>query len=151
MSDTAQLVSRDDVAADFGAMFAGALPDHVIDQAVSHIAAAPLAATTASYSAKGSIASVIVWMKCQCTISGGKTFDGSSWGITFPGGGALMGDVYTDDLQALYANTQSFALVATPVYTSFVFFDGNSNTLGSFQAGSVSTVAGTGGGGGSWS
>lgn len=151
MSDSVETASRADVAADFASHFDGTLPDHVVANAVAHLQSAPLAATTTAYPANGSIASIVIWMKCQCTITGGKTFDGSSWGIAFPGGGALIGDVYTDDLAALYANTQSFALAATPVYTSFVFFDGNHNSLGSFQAGSVSTVAGTGGGSGSWS
>lgn len=144
---------RGQMAEDFRNMFAGKLPEAVIESAVAQIHGAPkasLAATTSSYSANGSIAALLIWMRCQCTINGGKTFTGDSWGIAFPGGGALFGDVYTSDLNALYANTKSFALVATPVYTSFTFFDGNSNSLGTFQAGSVSVTAGTGGGSGSW-
>lgn len=145
-------LDRSSIASDFASRMAGILPSNVLAGAKAALASQPLvAAANTAYPANGSIAAVVIWTKCQCTIKGGKTFDGSSWGIAFPGGGALFGDVYTDDLNALYANTRSFAMVATPVYTSFVFFDGNHNTLGSFQAGSISVTAGTGGGSGSWS
>jgi hypothetical protein len=90
-------------------------------------------------------------MKCQCNITNGKSFNGTSWGIAFPGGGALFGDVYTDNIALLYSNTTNFAFTATPLYTAFYFKDANGNVLGHFQAGSVSTVAGAGGGDGSWS
>lgn len=157
MSSVAETTIRTQIAEDFGKLFEGKLPPEAIRSAVALISQAPKGAlalsSTSSYPANGSIASAVIWMKCQCVITspGGKTFNGSSWGISFPGGGALFGDVYTSDLDALYANTKSFALAATPVYTSFTFFDGSSNALGSFQAGSVSTVSGTGGGSGSWS
>jgi Rhodococcus equi virulence-associated protein len=150
MSSSVESIDRATIAEDFRGQFADTLPAEVIDSAAAHLESAPQAAT-ASYPAKGSIASMIVWMRCECRVDGGKQFTGDSWGISFPGGGALFGDVYTDDLNALYANTRSFALAATPVYTSFVFFDDNHSPLGSFQAGSVSTVSGTGGGKGGWS
>lgn len=117
--------------------------------AASEARAVEAVAATA-YPATGSVASVVFWMKWQVQCQG-KTFNGDSWGIAFPGGGALFGDVYTDNLNALFANTRSFAFTATPVYTAVYFFDGSSNLLGTFQAGSVSTVTGTGGGSGSWS
>jgi hypothetical protein len=136
------------LAEDFKTAFKGKVGDEVIASVGAKLSSAALT----SYPANGSIASIVIWMKCQCTVkNGGKTFNGNSWGIAFPGGGALIGDVYTDDINALYANTVSFALTATPVYTAFYFFDKNHNSLGSFQAGSVSTVGGTGGGSGSWS
>ena len=104
-----------------------------------------------AYPAHGSVASLVFYLKVQVVINDGKTFDGDAWGLAFPGGGALFGDVYTDDLNALYSNTVSFAITATPVYTAVYFFDGGSSLLGHFQAGSVSTVGGSGGGKGSWS
>lgn len=155
MATVEQPDNRSIIAGDFAKQFAGKLPPEAIASAVAVIRGAPKgaqASSTSSYPANGSIASVVIWMKCQCTIKNdGKTFDGDSWGISFPGGGALFGDVYTSDLSALFANTKTFALAATSVYTSFTFFDGHANALGSFQAGSVSTVNGTGGGDGSWS
>lgn len=111
-----------------------------------------LQAATA-YGASGSIASLIFYVSAQCTVNGGKTFNGSAWGVSFPGGGALFGDVYLNEassLDDLYARTSSFTFTATPVYTAYYFYDGNAY-LGSFQAGSVSTATGVGGGSGSWS
>ena len=109
------------------------------------------AAADTGYSANGSVWSAVIYMGWQVQVSGGKTFNGRSWGIAFPGGGALFGDVYTDDIDALYANTETFAFTATPVYTALYFFDSDHSLLGHFQAGSVSTVTGTGGGSGGWS
>lgn len=112
-----------------------------------------LKAATA-YSANGSLASLIFYVKAQCHINGGKTFDGSAWGVSFPGGGALFGDVYLADnvtLEQLYSKTGSFKYYGTPVYTAFYFYDSKDNLLGHFQAGSVSTVVGGGGGAGRWS
>ena len=144
-------MDADTLANDFKSMHGDTLPKEVIDKVVDAIHNQPLsAAATSSYGANGSLASLVIYMKAQCNVDNGKTFDGDSWGIAFPGGGALFGDVYTDDIDGLYANTHSFAFTATPVYTAFYFFDKHSNPLGSFQAGSVSTVGGTGGGKGHW-
>ena len=108
--------------------------------------------TQASYPATGSVASLIFYMKFQVQIkNGGKTFNGHAGSIGSPGGGALIGDVYTDDINRLYRDTVSFEFQATPVYLSILYFDGSSNLLGHFQAGAVSTVGGVGGGSGSWS
>jgi len=154
MTETVTEIDRDQVASDFRELFANQLPQEAIDNVAAHLASAPkaslAAAATTAYPATGSIASLILYTKCQCTIKGGKTFDGSTWGVAFPGGGALFGDVYTDDINKMYSKTSSFALAATPVYTSFIFMDDSGNALGSFQAGSVSTVTGTGGGSGHW-
>ncbi len=139
-------VSKEELAQEYASLVEGKVPQNTINSGVQ-----VLAAQTTAYPANGSIASMIIYMKCQCTIKGGKTFDGDAWGISIPGGGALMGDVYTDNINALYANTTNFDLIATSVYTTFIFKDKNGNVLGSFQAGSVSTVNGTGHGSGSWS
>jgi Rhodococcus equi virulence-associated protein len=144
-SETAT-VSGEQISKDVSSLLQGKVQQSSIDSSVQ-----VLASSNTAYGANGSIASLIFYMKCQCTINGGKTFNGSAWGVSFPGGGALFGDVYTSDINALYANTVSFTLVCTPVYTTFIFNDVNGNALGSFQAGSISTVSGTGGGSGSWS
>lgn len=107
-----------------------------------------------SYGAEGSLTSLIISMKAQCHIFDGQTFDGFAWGFSFPGGGALFGDVYlvgVSTLDELYERTTNFKFSATPVYTAFYFLDSNAVLLGHFQAGSVSTVFGVGGGSGSWS
>lgn len=107
-----------------------------------------------AYPANGSLASLLFYVKAQCNINGGKSFNGSAWGVAFPGGGALFGDVYlagASDLNQLYSRTGSFKFTATPVYTAFYFYDSQDTLLGHFQAGSVSIVTGGGGGAGGWS
>lgn len=142
------VVDLNAVAQDFKKQYSNHLEEPQMQEAVTAIQAS--AANTA-YAANGSVASLIFYMKFQVSVKGGKTFNGNAGGIAVPGGGALFGTVYTDDINALYNNTKSFQFTCTPVYTSLVFFDGNSKVLGTFQAGSVSTVTGTGGGSGSWS
>jgi hypothetical protein len=88
---------------------------------------------------------------CDWNHKGGES---KSWTLTETQAGshgALFGDVYTDHLPNLYANTVSFEFQGTNVYLSILFFDGNSNLLGNFQARAVSTVTGIGGGSGHWS
>ncbi|WP_371682978.1 VapA/VapB family virulence-associated protein [Flavobacterium sp. H122] len=143
-----QEVSKEIIAHDFHVAMKGKLEDAAIESAKKQI----LKAATQSYPARGSVASFMFYLQFQIEIqNGGKTFNGKAGGLTTPGGGALYGDVYTDDINRLYANTVSFQFNCTPVYTSLLFFDGNSNLLGHFQSGSVSTVLGVGGGSGSWS
>jgi hypothetical protein len=145
MSST-EVVSKDKIANDFSDNWEGKLEQEKIDGAVQSIQAAQT-----SYPAHGAIVSMIFYLKFQVTVDGGKQFNGNAGGASTPGGGALFGDVYTDDIDALYKNTVSFQFTATPVYLSLLFFDGNSHLLGHFQCGAVSTVAGIGGGSGSWS
>ena len=144
------------LANDFKAGAKGTLSDDAVKRAASvleKVTPEQLQAATA-YGANGSLASLVFYVKAQCNINGGKSFNGSAWGVSFPGGGALFGDVYlagASSLSDLYARTTSFTFTATPVYTAFYFYDSKENLLGHFQAGSVSTVTGTGGGSGSWS
>lgn len=136
------------IAENFTKSMQGKLEQHQIDAVTTS-----LMATSASYPAKGSVASLIFYLKFQVKVSasGGKEFNGNAGGASTPGGGALFGDIYTDDLDALYSKTKSFEFQSTPVYLSILFFDGSSNLLGHFQCGAVSTVVGVGGGSGSWS
>lgn len=148
--------SANQLAEDFKASFAGKISDAALKsslQGIEKITATQLKAATA-HSANGSLASLILYVKAQCNINGGKSFNGSAWGASFPGGGALFGDVYLADgvsLDQLYSKTGSFKFTATPVYTAFYFYDSKDKLLGHFQAGSVSTVTGVGGGAGGWS
>lgn len=139
-------VSKEIIAHDFKNSLHGKMEDAQLEKATNTILT-----TANSYPATGSVASLVFYLQFQVNIKGGKTFDGKAGGISSPGGGALFGDVYTDDLNALYANTVSFAFQSTPVYLSIQFFDKHSHLLGHFQCGAVSTVIGTGGGAGSWS
>jgi hypothetical protein len=135
------------IAADFATRMQGKMDTETINNSV-----ASLKATTQAYPATGSVASLIFYLKFQVSVkNGGKTFNGDAGGISSPGGGALFGDVYTDDINRLYRDTTAFEFQGTPVYLSILFFDKNSNLLGHFQAGAVSTVLGVGGGSGKWS
>ena len=103
-------------------------------------------------SANGSVMSAIFYFQFQLECAG-KTFNGKGGGFSSPGGGALFGDVYCENMPAfetLFRDTVSFQFNCTPVYTSLLFFNSSSQLLGHFQSGSVSTVLGVGGGSGSW-
>ena len=140
------MTSKEALGEDLRASLQGVLEPSAVDSAVQS-----LVATSTKYSANGSVASMIFYLRYRVDVSSGKTFEGQAGGISSPGGGALYGDIYTDDINRLYRDTVSFQFNATPVYTNLNFFDSHSNFLGSFQSGSVSTVLGTGGGKGSWS
>lgn len=146
-AEVQQEVSKEIIAHDFHVAMDGKLDADLIASGKKTIVE-----TTTSYPARGSSVSMIFYLQFQVIIqNGGKTFDGKAGGISTPGGGALFGDVYTDDINRLYKDTVSFQFTSTPVYLSIVFFDSNGNVLGTFQCGSVSTVTGVGGGSGKWS
>ncbi|MEO5928291.1 MAG: VapA/VapB family virulence-associated protein [Candidatus Kapaibacterium sp.] len=135
------------IATDFATTMQGKLDSETINNVVTS-----LKTTAQAYPANGSVASFIFYLKFQVSVkNGGKTFNGDAGGLTTPGGGALFGDVYTDDINRLYKDTTAFEFQGTPVYLSILFFDKNSNLLGHFQAGAISTVIGVGGGSGKWS
>lgn len=144
------------LADDFKENYTGELNEDAVNHIVEglkKITASKLKTAT-SYPAHGSLYSIIFYIGVQCTINGGKTFDGKAWGASTPGGGALYGDVYLENastLDELYTRTSDFTFVAAIAYTTVIFLDSNATVLGHFQAGSVSTVAGSGGGSGSWS
>jgi hypothetical protein len=154
MNDTTKIANQ--LIEDFNTHFAGTISKNALNSTVAYlegITEEQLKAAT-SFSANGSLASLLFYVKATCQINGGKLFNGSAWGVSFPGGGALFGDVYLADgvaLSQLYDKTGSFKFYATPVYTAFYFYDSGDNLLGHFQAGSVSTVTGGGGGAGGWS
>ncbi|HEY0555653.1 MAG TPA: VapA/VapB family virulence-associated protein [Thermoanaerobaculia bacterium] len=148
--------SSNQLADNFKEQLTGKLSEDVVRRTVESlekITESQLKAATA-HAATGALASLIFYVKGQCTIRGGKSFNGSAYGASSPGGGALFGDVYlagASTLDQLYRQTTDWAFTAEIAYTAFYFFDSNGNLLGHFQAGSVSTVAGSGTGSGSWS
>lgn len=150
------ILNQANIATDFKSIHGNSMGEAKLAETMNHlqdISIATLKSAT-SFSANGSLASLILYVKAQCNINGGKSFNGSAWGISFPGGGALFGDVYlagSFTLEQLYSKTGSFKFTATPVYTAFYFYDSSDTLLGHFQAGSVSTVFGGGGGAGGWS
>lgn len=141
-------IDLDTVANDFRDKWNGILPAEKLEHAIDL-----LTSDSTAYPADGEIVSLIFYLKFRVDIKedGGKSFNGNAGGASTPGGGALFGNVYTDDLDALYANTVSFEFQATSVYLSILFFDSDSHLLGHFECGALSTVNGVGGGSGSWS
>jgi hypothetical protein len=140
------------IADDFRALASGvgALDETKIDQIVE-----TLLTEQDAFPANGELVSMIFYLKFKVWLTNPEpgdrpTFNGSGGGISSPGGGALFGDVYTDDLGLLTSDTVSFEFNLTPAYSSLLFFDSDSHLLGNFESASVSTVLGVGGGSGSW-
>lgn len=135
------------VAHDFLVAMHGKLEQDKIDAAID-----TLKADRAAYPATITFSGLVFYSTVQVSITGGETFRGTMGGLTRPGGGvAVDATVYTDDLDALYANTVSFQCNATPIYFSILFFDEQNNLLGSCQAAGIFTTVGVGGGKGEWS
>jgi Rhodococcus equi virulence-associated protein len=139
-------VSKEILAHDFMVAAHGKMEPEQITATMSAIAN-----HSGKFSATGNVISAIFYLEFRVFVSGGKNFFGRGGGLSFPGAGQLLGDVYTDDLDRLYRDTVSFQFNATPVYLSILFFDNQTNLLGHYQAGAVSIVTGIGGGTGSWS
>lgn len=103
-----------------------------------------------AYPVTGSVASRIFYLQFQLDVADGMTFDGDAGGAASPGGDALSGRLYTEDLERLYRDTVSFEYQSMPIYLSILFFDRNNTLLGHFMSGAVSIVTDIGGGKGSW-
>lgn len=137
---------REAMARDFREKLSDVMEPAKLDAVVSHLSTAEQ-----SFSITGSILSLVFYLRVQIQMPDGTVFTGNAGGIAAPGGGALIGTVYTNDLARLYRDTTSFVLSETPLYTAIVFFDSDHNTLGSCQASALSTsIAGIVGGTGSW-
>lgn len=134
------------IAIDFENKYRGKMDDNEIKETTSKILK-----SKNSYSATGSIAGGIVYVDVSVSLKDTKgEFKGHDWGPFSPGAGALFGDVYTDDLDALLKDTITNEVNAIAVYTSILFFGPNRKFLGHFQSGGVSTILGFGSGSGKW-
>lgn len=146
MSENKKL--NEQIAQDFYNNFKGKLEDAELDQVVQEIKC-----TENKYHTQGSLIGMVVYFRVTvgAYFDVKKQFTGDGGGVVMPGTQALIGDLYTNDLEKLYRDTVSFEVNATPVYTSVLFFDKSSHLLGHFQAAAVSTpTGGIGGGKGSW-
>jgi hypothetical protein len=103
---------------------------------------------TRKESATGNVASAIFYLRFYVK-SAGHVFQGNAGGISTPGGGALFGDLYIND-ESIFEKTTNFEFNAASAYCSLLFFDNSHNLLGHAEFGGVSTIAGIGGGTGSW-
>jgi hypothetical protein len=143
---SAEAASKEMIANNFGTTWEGKL-----DQEKIEAAARSIQATDTSYPARGSVVNRVFYSIWKLAVDGGKTFTGEAGGEGDPADWSFVGDVYTNDINALYSNTVSFEVNLTPVYMSMLFFDGDSNLLGHFQGGAGLALMGVVAGKGSWS
>jgi hypothetical protein len=107
---------------------------------------------TNKYPATGSFVSAVIYYHFWVNLTDqNKQFNGNAGGVGVPGGGAMVGDVYTDDLDRLIKETKNFQFGTTPLYFELTFFTDGHDYLGTFQAGGIGIALGTGGGNGKWS
>jgi hypothetical protein len=116
-----------------------------MDQGLIQLAKNIILGRTTSYSAEVSFD-----LNFEININNGKSFYVTDLGNLVSDGGIFLGDVYTDDLNRLYSDTVSFEFKNTAIYLCLIFFDRNSNNLGTFKCGAFSSAASTGVGFGTW-
>ena len=142
---------REQMINDLENTYRGQVEDEKLDETI-----ASLKAASTRYNATGSIIGAFFYTRITAQITDGaypkyrKTFTGNGGGIAFPGAAALVGHIYTDSVEKMYAETKRFQITFAPAYTYILFLDENSKVVGHFQAGSVSTTAGIAGGTGEW-
>lgn len=98
------------------------------------------------YPATGNIEGGIVYARLNVEVKGGQKCGSDVWGAFTPGAGALIGDIYTSDIDTLYRDTVSCEVNATPLYVNVNFINAKTQIIGSFQAGGISTIVGVGAG-----
>jgi hypothetical protein len=133
------------VAKELAGALQGKLPQDKLDATL-----AALKAPATTYPCIATIICLIFYMRVAIAITGGKSFSGNAGGICLPPGGTGGGQVYTNDINKLYKDTVSFALVTAAAYLHVTFYDKDSNILGTAECGGAYTAGATGGTG-SWS
>lgn len=137
-------ISKQIIAHDLVKTLTGKLDDEIIKTINSKI---QLPSTL--YPATFRIINTGIYSEIEVAIVNGKTFKGNS-GIFTPFNGVVQGQVTTNNINILYANTVSMMINFTPVYMGISFFDKDSNFLGMFMGTAVATIIGVGGGKGAW-
>jgi hypothetical protein len=143
-----KMLIRKAFISDYRAAMNGKMDNEKLEKSVNYL----LKDDTTGYAANGSLAYGLFYVYANVVITGpgGGSFSGNGGGLFGLGGGVCWGDVYTDNLPLLYANTVSFMIGATSYYVFVNFYDNDSNLLGTFQSGALNVFAGVGGGTGSW-
>lgn len=103
------------------------------------------------YAATAVVASRVFYLQFRIELREGRTFNGRVGDIASPGGGALTGDLYTNDFPRLCRETVKFEFQSTSAYTALRFFDATGNVLGNLKGTALSSPAGMGVGSGNWS
>ena len=113
MSENKKL--NEQIAQDFYNNFKGKLEDEQLDQVVQEIKC-----TENKYHTQGSLICAVFYFRV--TVGGygdvKKQFTGNGGGGGLPGAQALIGDLYTSDLERLYRDTDSFQFTVRYIQAS---------------------------------
>ena len=147
-----------DIAADFQSFHDRSMDEAKLDETVQHLSMLRGSSDDpyppSDIVAVGKIESFLISVTASCSVLFGKSFSGSGWGASFPGGGVIFGYVNLSNgntIDDLYRKTVKFSVYAVPVYTAFFLYDSGDNLLGFFHGTSFSDVAGYFSGSGGWS
>lgn len=140
-------IDKNLIARDFAANAKGKLSQVLIDSITES-----LRAETSGFPAKGLVTAATFFLRFHLEmLADHMIFDGTAGGLGGMSPAMLVGDVYTNDLPKLYANTVKFGFQGTQLYISLQFYDANDRVLGVFQGAGGANVNGAGGGPGHWS
>ena len=135
-----------EMAASAEAWLRGKLPNEEVDKAVNALRSQKAAD---KISMGGSVICAIFYWRIHLE-GHGHYYNGNAGGIGGFGAASTNGDIYTDDINRLYAEAYSFQFNSAAVYLNVNFFNRNSQFLGHYHGGGVGTCIGSGGGTGSW-
>jgi len=139
----------EDIIADLERNYRGKGDDVALDEAI-----ASLKKCQSKYHATGTVLFALFYNRVTVDYENkkfNKKFTGNGGGVGSVGGGALVGDIYTDDLDKVFEKTERYQVTSTTGYAYVLFLDKNSKVLGSFQTASISLGGGVFGGTGDWS
>jgi hypothetical protein len=107
-----------------------------------------------TYPAEADIVSFVIVQKVSLTTYGGdKKKDlcfATTGGACTGGFGVTGGDIYTDDMAGLLANTAWIGFAAAAAYLHIDFYNKDHKIIGHFEGGGLSSVIGGGGGAAGW-
>lgn len=129
---------------DLNSKYRGKGEDAALDEAI-----ASLKKGQSKYHATGTVLFALFYNRVTVDYEK-KHFVGHGGGIGSVGGGALVGDIYTDDMDKLLANTKRYQVTSSLGYAYVLFLDKDSKVLGSLQSASISLGGGVCGGAGCW-
>ncbi|WP_340610934.1 VapA/VapB family virulence-associated protein [Xenorhabdus bharatensis] len=103
------------------------------------------------YTGTATMKSSIIYTELKIEIETGNKFNGDAFGVISFGGGIYYGAVFTEDLDTLLKEVDSFAIVSTSFGMVISFFNSSYYQVGYFEAIGVGTTVGGAAGPGSWS
>ncbi len=132
------------IIADFEKKYRGKGDDDTLDYIITSIKECDL-----SYHANGSVISAFFYNRVTVDCEG-RHFVGNGGGIGFLGGGALVGDIYTDNKEKLFNETAHYFITLVPEYACVIFCDKDWKSLGALHSLAISVTPADGVGDGKW-